>query len=144
MPVSWVSLRIFVKLLIAANFMLLPCKRPSAQSMVSTTMKTTFLYVFCVVTFPIFNVIFKATRLFQVTTCSSDQFALELDQVKSLFEDSPQLALQLYICFKSKSQFSILKSLILKCNNNLHDEIIRNIFFRKYRPIQGTNISKSS
>ena len=71
-----------------------------------TTMKTTFLYVFCVVTFPIFNVIFKATRLFQVTTSSSDQFALELDQVKSLFEDSPQLALQLYICFKSETHFA--------------------------------------
>ena len=41
-----------------------------------------------------------------MTTSSSDQFALELDQVKSLFEDSPQLALQLYICFKSETHFA--------------------------------------
>ena len=68
------------------------------------TMKTTFLYIFCVVTFPIFNVTFKAVRLFQATTPSSDSFALEMDQVKALFEDSPQLALQLYISFKREPQ----------------------------------------
>jgi len=78
-----------------------------------TRLKATFLYVFCMATFPIFNVVFKAMRLFQATTASSDSFALEMDRVKSLFEDSPQLALQLYICFKSEPQIVQILAIIL-------------------------------
>ena len=62
-------------------------------------MKTTFLYLFCIVLFPVFNISFKATKLFLYPRNSLDKFGLGVDQVKSLFEDSPQLALQLFICF---------------------------------------------
>ena len=67
-------------------------------------LKATFLYVFCIVTFPIFNIIFRATRLFRETSASNYEFGLGMDQVKSLFEDSPQLALQLYISFKREAR----------------------------------------
>ena len=45
---------------------------------------------------------FRATRLFRDSNPSNDRFALQLDQVKSFFEDSPQLALQLFIAMNKK------------------------------------------
>ena len=65
-------------------------------------LKRTFLYVFCILTFPVFNVVFRATRLFRDSNPSNEKFGLQIDQVKSFFEDSPQLALQLFIALKKK------------------------------------------
>ena len=66
---------------------------------ITTRVKTTFLYLFCIILFPVFNISFRATKLFLHPRDSLDKFTLGIDQVKSLFEDSPQLALQLFICF---------------------------------------------
>ena len=102
-------------------------------------LKSTFLYVFCIVTFPIFNIIFKATRLFREKSASNHEFGLGMDQVKSLFEDSPQLALQLYISFKKEaltgqilaiiwSSLTVAKPIMESLMNNLSSKIDLKLF----------------
>ena len=105
-------------------------------------LKVTFLYVFCIVIFPIFNIIFKATRLFRERSASNYEFGLGVDQVKSLFEDSPQLALQLYISFKSEaltgqilaivwSSLTVARPNMESLMNNLSSKIDLNLFSMK-------------
>ena len=67
-----------------------------------TRLTSTLLYIVCIVFFPIFNVSFKARKLFVLPTSSLNQLDLQIDQIKALFEDSPQLALQLF--FSSKEE----------------------------------------
>ena len=70
-----------------------------SHDQVQVRLRRIVLYLFCIVLFPAFNIVFKASKLFLHPSSSLNDFSLGIDQVKSLFEDSPQLALQLFISF---------------------------------------------
>ena len=69
--------------------------------------RTTIAYVLCIVIFPFFNILFKSIKLFLYESDSLIDLGLEIDQTKALFEDSPQLSLQLFIVFKDDEPFPI-------------------------------------
>ena len=77
-----------------------------------TSLRRIFLYMFCIILFPVFNIVFKAAKLFLHPRDSLDKFGLGIDQVKSLFEDSPQLALQLFISFIGKPRLIQILSIL--------------------------------
>ena len=76
-----------------------------------TRLTSTLLYIVCIVFFPIFNISFKARKLFVLPTTSLNQLDLQIDQIKALFEDSPQLALQLF--FSSKEEPHLFQMLAI-------------------------------